>query len=128
VNPNAGTPVPAGYPTNQLFVNSDGSFWEYGPNGWVYVGTPYNTGATATPPAPAPSPSGGSTAPPAGTTAPGPVSVSVAPAASSGYQAILDWLQQDSLASSIGFTGIPNWIVGGGAFFAYKLFTKSGKH
>jgi len=124
-NPNAGTPVPAGYPTNQLFVNSDGSLWEYSANGWVNVGTPYNTGVAATPAAPAPSPSGASTVPAAGVAPP--VNVSVAPAASS-YQAILDWLQTDSLASSIGFSGIPNWIVGSGvALILYKVSGKSGR-
>jgi hypothetical protein len=129
-NPNAGTPVPAGYPTNQIFVNSDGSFWQYSANGWVNVGTPYNTGAAATPAAPAPSPSGGSTAAPTGTTAPAPVSITTAPAAvaPSQYQAILDWLQTDTLLSSLGFAGIPNWITGGGVLLlGYKVTQKSGK-
>ncbi len=125
VKANTGTPVPTGYPTSQLFVNSDGSFWQYNPasQNWVNVGTPYNTGASATPAAPAPSSSGASTAPPANTTAPAPVNVSVAPAAAqSSYQAILDWLQQDSLLSSIGFAGTPNWIVAGaGVLLAYKV-------
>jgi hypothetical protein len=128
VNANAGTPVPAGYPTSQLFVNADGSFWQYSSTQaqWVNVGTPYNTGAIATPPAPPPSASGASTAAPAGTTAPSPVDVSVAPAGSS-YQEIFDWLQQDTLLSSIGFAGIPNWIVaGGGALLLYKV-TSGGK-
>jgi hypothetical protein len=125
-NPNAGTPVPAGFPTNQIFVNSDGSFWEYGPNGWASVGTPYNTGAAATPAAPAPSPSGASSAPAAGVAPP--INVSIAPATSS-YQAILDWLQQDSLLSSVGFTGIPNWIAGGAiVLIGYKVTQKSGRH
>ncbi len=124
-NPNAGTPVPAGYPTNQLFVNSDGSFWEYGANGWVNVGTPYGTGASATPPAPPPSPAGGSTAPPAGVAAP--VSVSVA-GPSTGYQEILDWLQKDSLLASLGFAKIPNWVTAGGvAVLGYRLTGKSGR-
>jgi hypothetical protein len=129
-NPNAGTPVPAGFPTNQIFVNADGSFWEWSPSQskWVNVGTPYGTGASATPPAPPPSPNGGSTAPPAAGAAP-PVSITTPPAvASSGYQAILDWLEKDSLASSIGFSA-PNWIVAGGAvLLGYKFLGKTGRH
>lgn len=127
INTNAGTPVPAGYPTSQLFVNTDGSFWQYSPtqSNWVNVGTPYNTGAMATPAAPPPSSSGASTAVPVATTAPAPVDVSVAPAASS-YQEILDWLQQDTLLSSIGFAGIPNWIAAfGGALLLYKVSSGS---
>lgn len=129
VSANAGTPVPSGYPTNQIFVNTDGSFWQYSSAQahWVNVGTPYNTGASATPPAPPPSSSGASTAAPTGTTAPAPVSISVAPAASS-YQEIFDWLQEDTLLSSIGFAGIPNWLVaGGGALLLYKVSSGGGK-
>ena len=128
VNSNVGSPVPSGYPTSQIFVNTDGSFWQYSSTmaKWMNVGTPYNTGATATSPAPPPSSSGASSAAPTGTTAPPPVNVSIAPAANS-YQEIFDWLQQDTLSSSIGFAGIPNWIVaGGGALLLYKV-TSGGK-
>lgn len=49
----AGTPVPAGYNINSVFIASDGSQWEYsGAQGkWIDVGTPYNlgTGAGVTP-------------------------------------------------------------------------------
>jgi|SRR5712664_3444458 len=124
-----GTPVPAGYPTSQIFVNTDGSFWQYSSAQarWMNVGTPYNTGASATPPAPPPSSSGASTAAPTGTTAPPPVSISLAPAAS-GYQDIFNWLQEDTLLSSLGFAGIPNWIVaGGGALLLYKVTSGGGK-
>jgi hypothetical protein len=129
INVNAGTPVPAGYPTSQIFVNTDGSFWEYSSAlaKWINTGTPYNTGASATPPAPPPTSSGASSAAPAGTTAPPPVNVSVA-SASSGYQEIFDWLQQDTLLSSIGFAGIPNWIAAGaGALLLYKVSSGGGK-
>lgn len=129
VNANAGTPVPAGYPTSQIFVNTDGSFWQYSSaqSRWINMGTPYNTGATATPAAPPPSSSGASTAAPASTTAPAPVSVSVSPSTSSSYQEILDWLQEDTLLSSIGFAGIPNWIAAfGGALLLYKVSSGSG--
>lgn len=113
VAPNAGTPVPAGFSTNQIFVAPDGSFWQYSParSQWVNVGTPFNTGAGATPPAPAPSPNGASTAPPVGTTAGAPVSVSV-PASNDPYQSVLNWLtNEDSLVGALGIHGIPNWIV-----------------
>lgn len=89
------------------------SFWQYSParNQWVNVGTPFNTGAGATPPAPAPSPTGASTAPPAGATAGAPVSVSV-PASNDPYQSVLNWLtNEDSLVGALGIHGIPNWIV-----------------
>ncbi len=45
----AGTPVPANYPTNQLYVNSDGSLWEYNAstNTWFSAGTPYSGGGQA---------------------------------------------------------------------------------
>jgi hypothetical protein len=59
----AGTPVPVGFPTNQIFVNTDGSQWVYSAaqGTWVDVGVPYNLSAaspppsasTSTPPAPA---------------------------------------------------------------------------
>jgi hypothetical protein len=121
---NAGTPVPAGFPTNQIFVNSDGSFWQYSSarGAWVNVGTPYNTGAAATPPAPPPSSTGSSTMPPS-TTAPAPVSASGTPIVTgTSYQEILDWLNQDSLLATLGFAGIPNWITGAGvALVLYKV-------
>jgi hypothetical protein len=119
----AGTPVPAGYSTNQFFVSPDASVWEYSATNakWFNTGTPYNTGAAATPAAAAASSSldtSSSAAAPAQ-----PVSVTVAPAmAASGYQAILDWLTRQDL-----ITGVPNWIVGGGvALLAWKL-TQKGK-
>jgi hypothetical protein len=45
----AGTPVPANYPTSQIYVAPGGTFYEYNPgtNSWVNVGTPYNVGAAA---------------------------------------------------------------------------------
>ena len=116
---NAGTPVPAGYPTSQFFVAPDGSVWEYSNNSgsWFNTGTPYNTGATPaliTPAAPVSSQPSSAT----------PVSVTVAPAAvSSGYQTILDWLTQQTLISSV-----PNWVVGAGvALLVYKFSGKGGK-
>ena len=125
----AATTVPAGFPTNQIFVNSDGSFWQYSTakGAWVNVGTPYNTGASATPPAPPPSSTGASTMPPS-TTAPAPVSASSTPIFTSSYQEILDWLNQDSLLATIGFAGIPNWITGAGvALIIYKVAGKQGR-
>jgi hypothetical protein len=119
-NPNAGTPVPAGYPTDQLFVNSDGSFWEHGPNGWVNVGTPYSTGAaSATPPAAPPAPSGAPSTPAPGAAPPVNVSIAAAP---SMYQTFLDWIQKDTLLASLGFANIPNWIPAAGfALLGWKV-------
>lgn len=111
-----GTPVPAGFPVNQFFVAPDGSVWEYSAASktWMNTGTPYNVGGGGggTPT----SSSGGSGS---GSAPSQPVSVTVnAPAASSGgYQAVLDWLTQQTLIS-----GIPNWVIaGGGVLLAYKM-------
>jgi len=117
--PNAGTPVPAGYPTNQFFVAPDGSVWEYSQSAgsWFNTGTPYSTGATPSNPS---TPTAGiNTA----SGAPSPVNVTVTPApVSSGYQAILDWLTQSTLVSPV-----PNWIVAAGVgFVGWKMFG-SGK-
>jgi hypothetical protein len=125
----AGTPVPAGYPTSQIFVAPNGGFWEYSAsqNKWLNVGTPYNTGAGGVPPVnPGTTPSAPtSLATP--TTASAPVNVSVA-APSSSYHEILDWLQQDTLGSSIGFSSIPNWIVAAGAAaLAWKFSQPAGR-
>jgi hypothetical protein len=112
---NAGTPVPAGFSTNQIFVAPDGSFWQYSTarSQWVNVGTPYNTGAGAGVPPVTPGTTPSAPTTPAAGVAP-PVNVSVA-APSSTYQSILDWLQQNTLGSSIGFSSIPNWIVAAAA-------------
>lgn len=119
--PSAGTPVPAGFPTNQFFVAPDGSVWEYSvsANQWINTGTPYNVNPPPSAPTAAPSGSGDASAPAA------PVNITVAPtpATSSGYQAILDWLTQQTLV-----TGIPNWLVGSGvALLAYKAMGSGGK-
>jgi hypothetical protein len=46
----SGSPVPVGYPTNSIYVDSNGGFWEYSSaqGTWLNVGTPYNVGGTAT--------------------------------------------------------------------------------
>lgn len=109
-----GTPVPANYPTNQIFVASDGSFWEYSVTAgtWINVGTPYNVNAPAAPAPVAP-------VTPAPAAAPG-VSVSVAPTAApapaSPYQSVIDFATQDSL-----ITGIPNWVTVAVGFVAGKI-------
>jgi hypothetical protein len=126
---NAGTPVPAGFSTSQIFVDANGGFWQYSAsqNQWVNVGTPYNTGAAAIPPA---VPTGSTPSAPTSlttpTTAPAPVNVSVAAPVSS-YQEILDWLQQDTLGSTIGFSSIPNWIVVAAAGALAWKFSSGGR-
>lgn len=127
---NSGTPVPAGYPTSQIFVDSNGAFWQYSAaqSQWVNVGTPYNTGAGGVPPA---APTGSTPSAPTSlttpTTAPAPVTtVSIAPASST-YSDILNWLEEDTLGATIGFPSIPNWIVVAGAgALAWKLSHSSG--
>jgi hypothetical protein len=97
-----GTPVPAGFPVNQLFMAPDGSQWAYSTTQarWMNVGVPFNLNP---PSAPAPA----STSIPTSSGPPGvtPASVTVAPAAaSSPYSAVLNWLTQNSLVSAL-----PNW-------------------
>lgn len=125
-----GTPVPLGYPTSQIFVDPNGGFWQFSAsqNQWINVGTPYNTGATSVPPA---VPTGSTPSAPTSlatpTTAPAPVNVSVA-APSSTYQEILDWLQEGTLGSTIGFPSIPNWIVVAAAgALAWKFSQPAGR-
>lgn len=45
----SGTPVPVGYPTNQIYVEPGGAFWEFSAASgvWKNVGTPYNVGGSA---------------------------------------------------------------------------------
>jgi hypothetical protein len=47
----SGTPVPVGYNRNSVFINSDGSQWEYSTSQgvWVNVGSPYNLAAPSAP-------------------------------------------------------------------------------
>jgi hypothetical protein len=112
----ATTPEAAGCLTNQICVLPDGSQWIYSVSQgkWLSMGVPYNVGAPPT-----------VTAAPGITTvpAPPPVSVSVTPPpaapAASPYQSIIDFATQDSLIS-----GVPNWIVGIGAFLGYKLLSE----
>lgn len=49
----SGTPVPSGYPTDQIFMAPDGSQWVYSSSQgtWLNVGTPYNLSAASNPPA-----------------------------------------------------------------------------
>jgi hypothetical protein len=111
-------------------VDPSGGFWQFSTakNQWVSVGTPYNTGAAAIPPA---VPTGSTPSAPTSlstpTTAPAPVNVSVTGPTST-YQEILDWLQQDTLGSSIGFSTIPNWIVVAAAgALAWKFSQPAGR-
>lgn len=111
-----GSPVPAGFPTNQLFMAPDGSQWAYSVarGQWINVGTPYDLSVASNPPAASTSP------PPPVTSAP--VSVTVAPPAAgpSPYQSILDFATQSSLIS-----GVPNWLVALGAGLAWKWASSS---
>jgi hypothetical protein len=111
-----GSPVPAGFPTNQLFMAPDGSQWAFSvaQGRWLNVGTPYDLSVASNPP-----PASTSTPPPA---AAAPVSVTVAPPAAgpSPYQSILDFATQSSLIS-----GVPNWIVALGAGLLWKAVSSS---
>jgi hypothetical protein len=155
-NPN--TPVPSGFPTNQFFVNTDGSVWEYGANGWFNTGTPYNTAASSTvpistststtavssttgTPVPAGYPtnaefintdgtiwtynsavgawqySGISQSAAASTTA-----ATTATTAEGDVQSLLDWFSQSTL-----ITGLPNWILAAGAGLVALKFLQPSK-
>lgn len=106
----AGTPVPAGFPTNTTYVAADGSQWIFNAttNAWVY-------GGSAT---------GGSSSVPtaAGTAA----SVTAPAAATSDYQALLDWLSVSDTTALI--SSVPNWITAlGAALLLYKVSQGKGK-
>jgi len=120
----SGTPVPPGYSQNQIFVATDGSFWQYSSaqNKWLNVGTPYNTGAAAA--AAASSAPATSTSTAATTTAPAPVNVTVDPSsASSSYSDVLTWLEGSTL-----ITGLPNWTIAlGAAALLFKISSGGGK-
>jgi hypothetical protein len=108
---NTGTPVPGNFPTNQLFINTDGSQWIYSATQakWISAGTPVNVNAgssaaaTTTPAAQTP-------APVSAAVDPSQVSAAAAAPATSDYQSVLDWLGQSTLIS-----GIPNWGIALGA-------------
>lgn len=112
------SPVPANFPTNQLYVAPDGSFWEYSQarGMWINTGTPYNVGAPI------------AAAPTTPTSAPSPVTVVSPPApapATSPYQSVIDFATGSTLIS-----GIPNWLVGVGIYLGGKLLLEkaTGKH
>lgn len=107
---NAGTPVPVGYPTSTTYVASDGTQWVYNAttNAWVY-------GGSAT---------GGSSSVP--TTAGTAASVTAPAAATSDYQALLDWLSVSDTTALI--SSVPNWITAlGAALLLYKVSQGKGK-
>ncbi len=112
----AGTPVPAGFSINQIFVAANGSQWIYSSTQgkWINVGIPYSTGAPA--PTPVTTLPAQATVPAAA--APTPALVSTAPAESS-YQQILDWLKEETLIS-----GVPNWVI---ALAAGALLLRLGR-
>jgi hypothetical protein len=104
----AGTPVPVGFPVNQLFMAPDGSQWAYSQSqgAWLNVGTPYNLGQPAA-------------QPPASTAAPAPstsVTVSAPTPAPSSYQSLIDFATSSSL---VGF--LPNWVLGLGVVVGLKV-------
>jgi len=101
----AGTPVPANYPTNQIYVNSDGSQWVYSAatNSWVNMAL---TTSTSSP-----------------TTSTGaPISVSVAtPTSASPYDSLINFATEQSL-----LPGVPNWLIAIGAVIAVKMAGQMG--
>lgn len=108
-----GSPVPANYPTNQIFVYTDGTQWQFFPaqGAWVNLGIPYGTNSGT-----AAARSTTTSALDTGGTPAAPVSVSVAPSSSS-FQPILDWLSQNTLIAAV-----PNWVpTAGVALLAFKF-------
>jgi len=134
----AGTPVPAGFPANQLFINTDGSQWIYSSSQskWINAGTPTNVSAAQSPAATPTTPAtatgatqidgqgntwtyngstwqlttaASSSSLPAGTVS-SVAPTAAAPADASGYSTILDWFTQSTLIS-----GVPNWAMALGA-------------
>ena len=105
-----GTPVPLDFPTSQIYTNPDGSQWVYSSttNTWIPLNAAnaalYQAAQTGGASGAAPSVS---VMAPASGGAPGP------------YDSIINFATQDSLIG-----GIPNWIIGVGLIFAWKMFGK----
>lgn len=111
----AGSPVPAGYPTNQFYVAADGTLWEYAAaqSQWIPIPSNYAAAAAAAAGATPTTPQVTASLAPAPATS---VSVTT-PAASSGYSDILTWLQNSTLIN-----GVPNWVIAlGGAAVLFKI-------
>jgi hypothetical protein len=125
----AGTPVPVGTSTTQIFTDAYGDTWQYSPSYGVWVET-YSATATSTALTTASSavPAGTSTAAPytdaSGNTWTYNATIGqwVMTAAASGYSSILNWLTQQTLIS-----GIPNWIIAAGVGFVALKFSQSGR-
>ena len=102
----ATSPVPAGWPTSAPYTDGTGNIWTWNGTAWVVSGS-VGSGGLITSSSPA-----------------APVSVTVSPTSTdTGYQAVLDWLTQQTLVSSL-----PNWLVLAGGALAYKMFfASSGK-
>jgi len=116
---NTGTPVPGNFPTNQIFVNTDGSQWIYSTSQtkWISAGTPVNVNAGSSA-ASSTTPAAQTPAPVTAAVDPSQVSAAAAAPATSDYQSVLDWLGQSTLIS-----GIPNWAIalGGGLLVAHAM-------
>jgi hypothetical protein len=114
--PVASGPVPAGFPTNQLFMAPDGSQWAYSTSQrkWMNVGTPYNLGQPPNPPAPSTSTPITPPAPPVPTGAAPPAAP--VPASVSPYDRLISFATESSLIPSV-----PNWVVGVGVLMGLKV-------
>lgn len=102
----AGTPVPAGYNLNSVFIASDGTQWEYstGQGKWINVGIPYNLNAASAPIPPAVTPVDTTAALTAGSGA-APVTIAPAPPADA-WSSLINWLPETNLLPPV-----PNWIL-----------------
>lgn len=105
--PAATSPVPAGWPTSAAYTDGVGNIWTWNGTAWVVSGS-VSSGGLLTSSSPA---------------APVSVTVTSPSTTDTGYQAVLDWLTQQTLISSL-----PNWMVLAGGALAYKMFfASSGK-
>jgi len=93
----------------QTEVASDGSVWTYNPSTGTWVQTSPANSALASASAPAPPSSATPTV------------------ATSDYQSVLDWLQQDTLLQTLGIQNIPNWIAALGLGLVVYKFMQRGK-
>lgn len=98
--------VPVGTPLNVQFPDPSGNVWAFNPTSGQWGLTITSTAGLL----------------PSSSTIAATDPNAAVTAAPSSYQSILDWLTEQTLIG-----GIPNWVIGAGAVFAYTWISKRGR-